>query len=86
VRSRLAAEIGTSIHVGTKKPVREPLSICGPPRKTKSQVRPLLCGTSYPSSTTRCSRPGELLRLVVHVGAHRERGASMPEPGRNAQP
>ena len=31
--SRRAAEIGTSAHVGTKKPVREPLSIPGPARK-----------------------------------------------------
>src|SRR5271163_3058578 len=35
VPSRRAAEIGTSAHMGPKKPVREPLSIPGPARKNE---------------------------------------------------
>lgn len=46
--SRRAAEIGTSAHVGTKKPVREPLSIPGPARKDEIAGQTPYCADFLP--------------------------------------
>jgi hypothetical protein len=56
VPSRRVAEIGTSAHIGPKKPVREPLSIPGPARKNEIAGQAPTVRTFYASSTTRCSR------------------------------
>jgi hypothetical protein len=70
---------------GTKNPVREPLSTPGPGeeernRRSESLLRGLL--TPRPRRDA-LGREGQLLRLVVHVGAHSERGVGVPEPRRD---
>jgi hypothetical protein len=52
--------------------------------RTKSQVRLLVCGLLTPRPRRDAlGREGQLLRLVVHIGAHSERGIGVPEPRRN---
>jgi hypothetical protein len=45
---------------------------------------PLLCGLLTPRPRRDAlGREGQLLRLVVHIGAHSERGVGVPEPRRD---
>jgi hypothetical protein len=70
--------------VGTKKPVREPLSIPKPARKDEIAGQAPYCTDFCPSSTTRCSRPRRPASLVgCACRCHCERGVGVPEPGRD---
>lgn len=52
--------------------------------RTKSRGQRPYCGLVTPRPRRDAlGRQGELLRLVVHVGAHGERGVGVPEPGRD---